>query len=1142
MNHALAPGVQIGRYMIVSKIGAGGMGEVYLAHDAELGRPVALKFLSADVASDPQRMRRFVQEARTVSALNHPNILTIYEFGQADVARFIAAEYVDGATLRQHAAGRRLPLPEVLDIGVQVASALAAAHEVGIVHRDVKPENIMIRRDGYVKVVDFGLAKLTQPQVPTGDLKAPTRRMVETEPGVVMGTVAYMSPEQARGLGVDARTDLWSLGVVLFELVTGRLPFTGATPSDVMAAVLTSEPPRLEELAPAAPAELRLSLRRVLAKEPGGRYQTAAELLADLRRLRRRVEAEAEAADTRGRSARTSPEAARAAGASADPADDSQTPESYAAPPDQTLMQSVEIAHVLFTDIVGYSRLPMGEQGMLLRLLQEVVRGTREFQRAQAADQLIRLPTGDGMALVFFGNPVASAQCAVEISRALSAHPELKLRMGVHAGPIYRVSDINTNRNVAGGGINIAQRVMDYGDAGHILVSGTAAEVLGELGGWADKLHDLGEAEVKHGVRVRLFNLYSDEFGDPHVPQKLLATRAAMVTAAAGAAASTGGAAARPTLSAEYLVSGAGRHKRGVILVAGMFALAALVAAAFVTRKLTWPGTPPAPSQAMKFVKVTSTGKADQAAISPDGKYVVHVTSEDGRQSLRMRQVNIASGEQEIVPPAEVGYRGLTFSPDGEFINYVAAEKNVPPAALFRAPILGGPSKRIITNAAGAVTFSPDGKHLAFIRDLVEQGTQVLVAADADGGGERIVALRKFPNFFKSVSWSPDGKTFACGVGSYVPTYTSYVVTIPIEGGAETRVSAQAWFSIGQVAWMPDGAGLIFNASEPGSASPDSSQLWYVSYPGGEVRRITNDLNNYSGVSLTADAGRLVTVQSATVSSLWLMPHSDAARATQITSGISQGDGKEGFAWLPGGRIVFSSKEGGGEDIWVMNADGTGKRQLTSGSGINTNPAASPDGRFVVFTSTRGGASHIWRMDVDGSDVKQLTSGSGENYADVAPDGSWIAYTLFAGKPTLWRVSMDGGTPSPLTDRQASSPAISPDGKTVASIYWEEEPNSRARIALLPSDGGEPLKTFDVAQATWGNVRWSPNGHALAYAVTIGGVSNLWSQPVAGGDPKPLTDFKAFQIFRFGWSREGEQLICARGIESNDVVLISVFR
>jgi serine/threonine protein kinase/Tol biopolymer transport system component len=1141
MNHPLTPGVQIGRYMIASKIGAGGMGEVYLAHDAELGRPVALKLLSADIASDPQRMQRFVQEAKSVSALNHPNILTVYEFGQADGARFIAAEYVDGATLRQHAAGRRLPLQEVLDIGVQVASALAAAHEVGIVHRDVKPENVMIRRDGYVKVVDFGLAKLTQPQMPTGDLIAPTRRMVETEPGVVMGTVAYMSPEQARGLEVDARTDLWSLGVVLFELVTGQRPFTGATPSDVMAAVLTSEPSRLEDLAPAAPAELRLILRRMLTKEPSGRYQTAAELCADLRRLKRRVETETEAADTREQYARTPPAAAPAAGAPSNPVDDSATPESFAVPSDQSLIQSVEIAHVLFTDIVGYSRLPMDEQGRLLRLLQEIVRGTREFQRAQAADQLIRLPTGDGMALVFFGNPVASAQCAVEISRALSAYPQLKLRMGVHAGPVYRVSDINTNRNVAGGGINIAQRVMDCGDAGHILVSSTAAEVLGELSWWADKLHDLGEVEVKHGLRVHLFNLYSDELGDPHVPQKLLARQAAVVTAAE-AAAVTGGAAARPTSSAEYLVSGIGRHKRGLIFAAGTFAIAALVAAAFVTRKLTWPGTPPTPSRAMKIVKVTSTGKADQAAISPDGKYVVHVTSEDGRQSLRMRQVNIASGEQEIVPPAEVGYKGLTFSPDGEFINYVAAEKNVPPAALFRAPILGGPSRRIITNAAGAVTFSPDGKHLAFIRDLVEQGTQVLVTADADGGGERIVALRKFPNFFKSVSWSPDGKTFACGVGSYVPTYASYVVTIPVEGGAETRVAAQAWFSIGQVAWMPDGAGLIVNASEPNSASPDSSQLWYVSYPGGAVRRITFDLNNYSGVSLTADAGRLVTVQSATVSSLWLMPRGDAARATQITSGISQGDGKEGFAWLLGGKIVFSSKEGGGEDIWVMNADGTGKRQLTSGSGINTNPAASPDGRFVVFTSTRGGAAHIWRMDVDGSNLKQLTSGSGENYADVAPDGSWIAYTLFAGKPTLWRVSIDGGTPSPLTDRQASSPAISPDGKTVASLYWEATPNSPARIALLPSDGGEPLKTFDVPQANWGDVRWSPNGHALAYAVTTGGVSNLWSQPVAGGDPKPLTDFKAFQIFRFGWSRDGEQLICARGIESNDVVLISGFR
>src|SRR5438477_6015695 len=228
-------GTHFGRYEIRSPIGAGGMGEVYLAHDAQLNRPVALKLLPVGVTQDADRLRRFQQEARATSALNHPNILTIYEIGEADGTHFIATEFIDGTTLRDLLARERMKIDEVLDVSIQVASALAAAHEAGIVHRDIKPENIMLRRDGIVKVLDFGLAKLTeQPRTATIDTSAPTKALVNTEPGMVMGTTHYMSPEQARGLETDARTDIWSLGCVLYELVAGRLPFAGQTTSDLI--------------------------------------------------------------------------------------------------------------------------------------------------------------------------------------------------------------------------------------------------------------------------------------------------------------------------------------------------------------------------------------------------------------------------------------------------------------------------------------------------------------------------------------------------------------------------------------------------------------------------------------------------------------------------------------------------------------------------------------------------------------------------------------------------------------------------------------------------------------------------------------------------------------------------------------------
>ena len=275
----LTSGVHLGRYEIRSKIGEGGMGEVYLAQDTELERTVALKVLPAGVAANQQRMNRFVQEAKAASALNHPNILTIHEIGRADATRFIATEFIDGETLRQRMRNAPLKLGDVLDVAAQVAGALSAAHAAGIVHRDIKPENIMLRRDGIVKVLDFGLAKLSEKaDRGTVDAEAATKALVQTEPGVVMGTAAYMSPEQARGLVVDARTDIFSLGVVIYEMVAGRAPFGGATRSDLIVALLERDPPPLARFTPEAPAELERLVMKALAKDREERYQTAKDL------------------------------------------------------------------------------------------------------------------------------------------------------------------------------------------------------------------------------------------------------------------------------------------------------------------------------------------------------------------------------------------------------------------------------------------------------------------------------------------------------------------------------------------------------------------------------------------------------------------------------------------------------------------------------------------------------------------------------------------------------------------------------------------------------------------------------------------------------------------------------------------------
>jgi serine/threonine-protein kinase len=282
----------ISHYRILNKLGEGGMGEVYLAEDVDLERKVALKLLRAEVADDEDRVRRFVQEAKAASALNHPNILTVHEIGNFQNSRFIATEFVKGRTLHECLMLEPLTLSETLDIALQVAAALSAAHGAGIVHRDIKPENIMLRDDGLVKVLDFGLAKLSRPEAQAAggaasDEQAQTRLQHQTRPGAVMGTVLYMSPEQARGKEVDARSDIWSLGVVLYEMIAGRTPFAAETMNDSIVAILTKNPPPLEAN---TPAELQRIIRKSLQRGADERYQTIKDLQLDLKNLRRELD------------------------------------------------------------------------------------------------------------------------------------------------------------------------------------------------------------------------------------------------------------------------------------------------------------------------------------------------------------------------------------------------------------------------------------------------------------------------------------------------------------------------------------------------------------------------------------------------------------------------------------------------------------------------------------------------------------------------------------------------------------------------------------------------------------------------------------------------------------------------------------
>jgi eukaryotic-like serine/threonine-protein kinase len=289
-------GRTIGHYKISESIGTGGMGEVYLATDITAGRQAALKLLPMRFTDDAERLRRFQQEAHALVGLNHPNIVTVYEIGEDHSTHYIASELIEGETLRQRLMRGPIQLSEAVDVAIQVANALVAAHETGIVHRDIKPENIMLRPDGYVKVLDFGIAKLAEQQVPLTTPRDEALSLVETNLGSILGTVRYMSPEQACGAPVDKRTDIWSLGVVLYKMVTGNAPFTGDTPREVMSSILEAEPPPLTHYIAHAPAELQQIISKTLRKDREERYRSAHELLQALKDLRHKLEVEADLA------------------------------------------------------------------------------------------------------------------------------------------------------------------------------------------------------------------------------------------------------------------------------------------------------------------------------------------------------------------------------------------------------------------------------------------------------------------------------------------------------------------------------------------------------------------------------------------------------------------------------------------------------------------------------------------------------------------------------------------------------------------------------------------------------------------------------------------------------------------------------
>lgn len=884
-------GQTISHYRILEKLGGGGMGVVYKAEDLKLGRFVALKFLPEDPADDPSALERFKREARTASSLNHHNICTVHDIDEGDGHPFIVMELLEGQTLKQRLLGPRLKLELLLNLAIQITDALEAAHSKGIIHRDIKPANIFITDRNQAKLLDFGLAKLIHDRkrmtqaVGASSVATAITDDPLTGSRVTPGTVAYMSPEQARGESLDNRSDLFSFGAVLYEMVTGTMPFKGNTSAVLFDAILNRVPAPAGGIRADLPSELDRIISKALEKDPEIRYQSAREVLVDLRRHR-----------------------------------------------------------------------------------QDVLTGS--------------------------------------------------LR---HASTFNRRP-----------GWLISRRTLVFGGAL------TAAGLLS----WK-----------------RL-----SRFLDEELP----------------------------------------RYSLGQV----------------------------------QLLRLTNSGNAETAAISPDGRYVAHVINEAGRQGLWLRQVATAS-DVSIVPPAEVSYRWVKVSPDGNYLFYVVWDRTKRSPELWQVPLLGnaGAARRILDDVSSFPSLSPDGQRIALIEDPDEVTTR-LVVGNIDGTGFRTVFEKKEDGLLYAESgpvWAPDGSLICPALVPGTQGRYSQLIRVDLNTSKQQPLNSSRWGYIGGLESLGAGRGLVAVAGEE-EMSPQ--QLWHVSYSGSQAVRITNDLNDYWSISATADAEKLVTVRWEHRVNLSVSQANSVENPLEVTSEGSRSATFEGIAWTPDGRIVYRSSASGSQDIWIMDADGRNKRQLTANAGDNMHPSVSADGRTLVFASDRDGVWNIWRMNVEGGPAKKLTNGLGETFPSCSPAGEWLVYQEGyepLGEYKISKVSLDGGQPVPLTPRVAIRPTVSPDGRFIA--YFAMDRNGW-RLAVIPSSGGSPIHRFPIPPSARSRyVRWTPDARALAY-IDDREASNLWVQTISGGSPRAWTNFRSGQIFYFDWSRDGKRLAFARGAVTRDVVML----
>ncbi|PWT92937.1 MAG: hypothetical protein C5B55_05450 [Blastocatellia bacterium] len=914
----LKSGEVLGSYVITSSIGRGGMGEVYLAHDNRLSRKVALKILPAPMMTAPDRLRRFEQEARAASALNHPNIITIYEIAEANSTLMIASEFVEGVTLRQRMSTGPLTLRESLHIAIQIADALAAAHKVGIIHRDIKPENIMIRPDGYVKVLDFGLAKLAEPKLAQSFTEAPTQ--IKTGSGFVMGTIGYMSPEQARGQSVDARSDIFNLGTVLYEMVAGQGPFTGETPSDVFAAILKSEPQSLSIVAPAAPPELVAVVDKSLRKDRDERYQNINDLLLSLRSVKEDLDFQAKLDRSTAPDSRSKVKSKNGT-LIIQPA---KTEPNINPIRSKRIFATLVLVVILAAITSGYfifKRIRTAPTDNLqVNAPAQLLQGTQIT--SWAGFDCYPALSPDGNSLAYSSDRNGTFEIYVKPLTAGGREVQLTSDGAQNFEPAWSPD-----------GKWIAYASKTHGGIWIVPSLGGTAKQLTESGSYPSWSPD--------GTQIAF---QSSGIGD----DLAAIASGALLPAVIKVIAAQGGEAKQIT----QVGHPAGGHGSPAWSPDGKrIAFGSYDPERTAVWMISIEGGEP---------KLVARGY--DPIYSPDAKYI-YFDSFGKNLNFGVSKIALSDGGDPVGEPIEIigsglgRYKRLTISADGKKLAYgtLAINSNVwaIPISAKTAESTGQPFPltRDSSYRNSNPKFSPDGKRIAYHVTRVGTPADIYVM-NADGTNQ--TQLTTNPGFDERPSWFPDGEQIA-----FLSTRDGHdeIWALSLKSGRERKL-----FALNQDITFPqlspDGKQMLFNSKKSGTTN-----LWIVPIEGGEAKQLTFD-KEASGFACWSPDSKYIAFETKRGDDnfLFIIP-STGGEPVQLNSDRGQ-SWPHSFS-TDGDKIIFAGFREGYWNVWSYSLSTKQEKQLTHYKKLNAfvrYPSWSPLGQIAYeYAETTG---NIWMVDV----------------------------------------------------------------------------------------------------------------------------------------------------------------------------------